>query len=419
MPRKPEGEAAGTGEKKKAGATRVTTAKAVLADLPIKVDAIGNVEALESVSVQPQISGQLRQVHFTQGAYVHQGQLLFELDARLQTAAVTQTGALLARDRAAIQQARANLARSSTQTTVAEANLKRDRAQLKFAATEVARYKKLLEKGYVALEEVEKFQNTLNAAEATLVADQAAVVNARAQVQADQAALQTALLNLNANQAGVATAKIQLGFTRIFAPISGKTGPLLINAGNNVQANSSILVNIKKLSPIFVSFSAPEKLLPAFQHALATTGVAVTVDPHAVEAKAGADAKVHQQTGQLVFIDNTVNKNNGTVFLKARFGNGDGGLWPGQFVKLTAQLGIQRQVLSIPAAAVQKGPTGDFVYVIRKQKAQTQAVTVDRISQGTAVILKGLHRNQEVIVTGQQALTPDMPVQVATPGKQK
>jgi membrane fusion protein, multidrug efflux system len=403
-PSKNRAQSAEPAPKAKNKAVVVTTAKVQLAPVPITVEAIGNVEALESVSVQPQISGLLKKVFFSQGAFVHKGQLLFEIDSRLQSASIALIEAQIARSQATIRQAKANLAKSSTLIVVAEANLKRDQAQQKFAALEVERYKQLLDKSYVALEQYQMYQNTLISAEATLVADQAAIANARAQVQAEQAALQTALSSLKADQASLASARIQMGFSKIYAPISGKTGPILINAGNNVQANNSALVNIKRLSPIAVSFSVPEKHLADFQKAFRQTGVPV-------KARLKGDSAVIG-LGRLVFVDNTINKNNGTVVLKASFENADADLWPGLYVNISAELGIQKNALKIPATAIQKGPQGDFVYTVVKQKAQLKPVVVDRIVQGTAIIAQGLKAEQEVIVTGQMALAPGASVKI-------
>ena len=121
----------------------------------------------------------------------------------------------------------------------------------------------------------------------------------------------------------------------------------------------------------------------------------------------------HPETGRLVFIDNTVNKSNGTVILKARFDNPASRLWPGQFVDVTAQIGVQGKALHVPAEAVQKGPEGDFVYVVKDDKARVTPVTVDRISKGVAVISKGLSPGLAVVVSGQLALAPDAPVKIA------
>lgn len=384
-------------------AALVKTSPVLVSNLPITLDAIGNVEALETVSVQSQMTGQLKRVYFTQGDYVKQGQLLFDIDARLQGASVNQMNSLVARSKANIQQARAALARSSTQIAVAEANLKRDLAQRDFVAAETARSKSLLDKKYVSPEEYDQAKTNLTTANATIEAARAALVNARAQVEADKAALQTAISSANADQASLEAARIELGFTKIYAPISGKTGPLLINAGNSVQANASVLVNIKKISPIFVDFSVPEKHLKAFQQAMP--------NKLSVTAKLQGESQTH--TGQLVFIDNAVNKSTGTVLLKSRFLNEGGQLWPGQFVNVTVQLGIQQKALSIPAPALQKGPEGDFVYTVVDGKAQVQPVVVERIADGRAVIAKGLSVGQAVVIEGQLGLAPDAPVEVA------
>lgn len=405
-------EAAEPPKKGRSNAVLVTTEKASISNQPLSLSAIGNMEALETVSIQPQISGQLLKVHFAQGDFVRKGQLLFELDPRLQQAALNQQRSELARSQSAISQARANLARSNTQISVAEANIRRDRAQQKFAQAQVERYREGAEKQLVSREQFEQFNAQLGAADAALAADQAALLNARAQVQADQAALQTAQAAYQAEQANLATAKIQQGFTRIYSPISGKTGPLLINAGNNVQANSSNLVNIKRLSPIQVSFSIPEKDLFKVQSAMAKGPVLVNATPQAA-ASTEAPVTGPSYSGRLIFVDNSINKNTGTVQLRASFDNLGGKLWPGQFVRLSIQLGLETNVISIAAEAVQRGQEGDYVYLLKDKKAVMQKVVVERIANNRAILSKGLQAQQEVIVKGQQALAPGVAVRLS------
>lgn len=395
--------AAGKGPKHgKSRPVPVSVAPVTRSDLPIKVSAIGNVEALESVSIQPQISGRLKRVYFSEGAQVRKGQLLFEIDPRIQTATVAQSQSELARGRSGINQAKANLAKAQTQIAVAKANLKRDQGQLDFANRELSRNQTLRDKHLIPQEELEQSQNAQVAAAAAVTADEAALRNVQAQIEADKAALQTATAGVNANQAALDAARVQLSFTKIYAPITGKTGPLLIHAGNTVQANSSTLVNIRQLSPLSVAFTIPEKLLSRFQRAQQSGQVPVTAIGHGAQAE--------PQQGQLSFIDNTVNKNTGTVLLKARFANLQRQLWPGQYVDVSVQLGLQKQALSIPAAAIQTGPDGDFVYVVQEQKAQLKPVQVDRIEDGVAVIAKGLQVHQQVVVAGQLNLAPNSPV---------
>ncbi len=400
----------GKGGKKKM-AISVTTTTVSLADVPISLSAIGNVEALETVSIQPQITGQLKSVFFKQGQFVKKGQLLFEIDPRLQGQTVAQTAALASRSRAQIRESRANVQKSSAQIAAAEANLKRDQAQLNFAQVQEERYKNLLAKNYVTREQYEQLKTTLATAQATIAADQAALANTRAQVLSDTAAIQTSVSSASADQATLESARIQLGFTRIYSPIDGKTGPLLITQGNNLMANTSTLVTIQRFSPILIGFSIPEKNLLDVQKAMAQ-GRNGSGKPVPVIATV-QDTKPFRQRGVLMFIDNTVNASNGTVRLKSQFPNAEHLLFPGRFVNIELDLGVQHNAVVIPASAVQSGQDGDYVYVIEAQKAQMRKITVDRIVADRAIIAKGLAPGDVVVKDGQLRLSPGIAVKLA------
>lgn len=404
----------------KDAAVLVKTALAKAEDVPITINAIGNVEALETVAVQPQIGGQLTKAFFSQGDVVKKGQLLFEIDPRLQSQAVSQASATLLGSRASVQQSQANAAKSAAAVQVAKATLQRDQAQLTFARAQEERYRNLLAKNYVTREQYDQIKSALGTAEANIAADQAAIVNAQAQLQSDQAAAQTARANVSGNQAMLDSNRIQLGFTRITAPVTGKTGPLLINVGNIVQPNTSTLVSIARLEPILVAFSVPEKYLSSIQKAMGQKamgqgGIPVTAATKGAIANSGStgDAAT-SETGKLAFVDNTVDVTSGTIRLKAEFQNTRRNLWPGRYVSVTLQLGVERDALILPAVSVQKGQQGDFVYVIQSDgRAQARSVVVDRVFDGKAILSKGLKPGEEVVIDGQMRLAPNDKVKIS------
>jgi multidrug efflux system membrane fusion protein len=396
--------------RRKGGTPLVETTTVTTADVPISLTAIGNVEALETVSIQPQINGQLKSVHFKQGQFVKQGQLLFVIDPRLQQTAVAQSSAMASRSKAAIREAQANVQKSSAQIAAAEANLKRDQAQLSFAQVQEERYRNLLAKNYVTREQYEQLKTSLATAQATVAADQATLANTRAQVLSDRAAIQTSASSALADQASLQSAKIQLGFTQIYSPITGKTGPLLINAGNNLIANSSTLVSIERFSPILVGFSVPEKNLlevRAAMHQSKNVPVVATIQNE------DQGSKLIRETGRLIFIDNTVNANTGTVRLKSEFPNTDHMLWPGRFVNVELDLGVQRNAVVVPVVAIQSGQNGDFVYVVLNNQVQMKSVLVSRIINDRAILARGLSPGEVVVTTGQLKLAPGTKVRIA------
>lgn len=380
----------------------VSTSPVQVKDMSIELQAIGNVEASETVSIQSQVEGQLRRVHFKQGDFVKAGQLLFEIDPRLQRETVSQAKALLSRSQATIQQSRSNVAQASAQVDLAEANLQRDIAQMELAQAQESRYRGLLEQKFVTREQYEQMRTALATTQAAVEAGRAALANAKAQVQTNQASVNTSIASAYADQATLDSARIQLGFTRIYAPISGKTGPLLVNAGNTVQANMTPLISIGRLEPVFVAFSIPEKDLPSVQNAM-RHGPVTTL--------AVVNGESQQTlTGRLFFIDNNVDPSSGTVRLKAEFSNQGQLLWPGRYTDVILRLGKQTNVMVIPASAIQQGQDGDFVYVVENKRALVKPVVVERIVQGQAVIHRGLRPEDIVVIDGQLRLAPDMPV---------
>lgn len=294
----------GTGRPLAHAALPVTIATALRRDVPVYLDSVGTVQPYRSVTVQPMISGPMTSVDFHQGQDVTRGALLATIDPRPYQAALDQALAKRAQDRAALLGARKNL----------------------------KRYQMLVRQHYASAQQTEN--------QAVTVAEDLALV------RQDDAAVETARTNL--------------GYTRITAPISGRTGILQVNAGNIVSPNlAGGIVLISTLRPIFVVFSLPQQDLPEVQKAL-STGAPVLALESGVKKERVIDR------GVLRVLDNQINASTGTLTLKALFPNAALALWPGAFVNVALRARIDRGVITVPAVAVHQGPEGSFVYVVRK-----------------------------------------------------
>ena len=320
----------------------VLVASARTRTVPIQVRAIGSVKVVATVAVRSRVGGTLTEVHFNEGDFVKKGQPLFTIDPRPYQAAVKQ----------------------------AEANLARDKALVRGAELAVWRIEQGGGGGAITASELDVARTTL--------------ASARATVEADEAAL--------------ASAKLQFGFTSITAPLDGRAGELLVNEGNLIDANGTTpLVVVNQMTPIYVTFALPEPQLPAVMAAQRSA-------PLRVEAHIrGADTPV---VGTLAFIDNAVTTESGTVQLKAEFPNSDLRLWPGQFVDVVLTIRERPDSVVIPAAAVQSGQQGTYVYVVTADKtADMRPVTVAFDMDGLSVVESGLTGGETVVVEGQLRLT--------------
>jgi len=247
-------------------AVPILAAEVVRKEVPLDVGVIGTVQALTTVGVKAQVSGQVVKVHFTEGQDVKAGQLLFTIDPRPFEATVAQAEANVGRDTAQMRQAEAALAQRRAEVQQALANLERDQAQLENARVQERRYKTLVEKELVARELYDQFRTNLSALEATLNADRAAVENARAAALAAQAGVDNARAVIRADEAMVETARLNLGYTTIRASMEGRTGNLMLQAGNIVKANDdNAMVVIAQVHPIYVSFAVPQQHLAAIK----------------------------------------------------------------------------------------------------------------------------------------------------------
>ncbi len=350
-------------------ATPVTVGHATQRDVPIQAEVIGSVESSAMVSLKPQISGQLMETHFHEGDFVKQGQLLAVIDPRALQAQLNQLQAQIAKDRAALSQA--------------EAALARDRAQESNAKSQLERANELSKQGIISKEQFDQYSTTAASAAATINADLAAIENAKAQIIASQAAVETQ--------------RVQLGYTKIYAPITGRTGSITSKPGNILTANTTELATINQVQPVYVTFALPEINLPALrQH----TGQKLPVS--AIPEEGGTP-----QTGTLAFFENTVDATTGTVKVKATFENRDRVLWPGQFVRVTLKLGEHSNAILVPTQAVQSGQDGTFVYVVKPDsKVELHPVTTSARVGDETVIEKGIAAGDKVVTEGTLRLVP-------------
>jgi membrane fusion protein, multidrug efflux system len=357
------------------GPVDVRAVAASSANVPLDVSAIGNVEALATVEVKPRVTGQVQTVNFKEGQNVRVGQILFELDQQPFIQAIHENEANLARDTALAAQARANVLK--------------DNAQLKSAQAQADRAVALQKEGINSREATETVVATSNALQATLAADEAAVTSAEASLQADQARIDDA--------------KLQLGYTVIAAPINGRAGAVAIQAGNIVTANTTTLVTILQVQPIYVTFSVPEQQLPEIRQYDAAHPLVVTASPGSGPA----------EQGKLRFIDNAVDTTSGTIKLKALFDNPKLQFWPGQFVNVKAQLALEPNRVVVPTQTVQTGPDGKYVWVVSSESSVSmRPVSVLREWGADSVIGGGLHPGEMVISEGQIRLTPGAKVRL-------
>lgn len=332
----------------RATAIPVLVSKVTQRAMPVQLTAIGNVGGY-TVSVRAQVPGELLEVHFKDGDFVHEGQLLFTIDPRPYEAALAQAEATLARDKALA----ANL-RSQEQ-----------------------RYTKLLGDGVVSPSNADASKSAADAAEATIAAD--------------EAALKTAQLNL--------------GYCKIYSPMDGRTGSALVKPGNLVKVADVPLVVIKRLSPIEVNFTVPQEYLPAIKNYLA-------VRPLRVEATV-PNSSGPPEVGTLVFVDNAVDATTGTISSHARFDNRREVLWPGLYVNILMTLAEQSNATVIPTQAITAGQQGSFVYVVSAEGTVAPRLVVSsRSVEGQAVIDKGLKPGETVVTDGQVRLVPGAKVQI-------
>ncbi|HEY7388744.1 MAG TPA: efflux RND transporter periplasmic adaptor subunit [Bryobacteraceae bacterium] len=349
----------------------VSVARVIEESVPIQIQAIGRVEPSAVIQVRSQVAGQIVKVAFQEGTNVNKDQLLFEIDPRPYQEELRQANATLARDTAQLRQA--------------QANLEKDQAQLKSAQADDARNRELAKEGLASTSQRDQSTAAADALRASIAADQAGIESARAAIDNDRAA--------------VDKAKLDLVYCEIYAPVSGRTGNLLIHLGNLVGNNGNPLVVINRLNPIWVSFNAPEQYLTEVRRGFAERKLPVRAIPR--------DDAAHPADGYLDVIDNTVDTNTGTIHLKATFDNRNGQLFPGQFTDVTMTLGTISRAVVVPSEAVQPGANGQMVYVVKQdQTVEARPVTVGTNFGNKVTIAKGLTTGENVVTDGQLRLFP-------------
>jgi len=368
----------GGGRRGMQGDVPVLVATADKRDVPVEVQVIGNVETYAGISVRAQVTGQITDVYFHEGDFVHKGDKLFSIDRRPLEAAYNQALANASRDEAALKQA--------------EANEKRDTAQASYQAAQAKRYADLFASGVISKDQAEQVRAQADAMAESVRADHASIDSARAAIAASRATAENA--------------KVQLGYTEIFSPIDGRTGNLAVKAGNVVTANNMELMTINQVEPIYVTFSVPEAQLAAIKRYMAQGKLPVAARPQDSDT-------AEEDRGTLTFIDNSVDTTTGTIKLKGTFPNVGHKLWPGQFVRVTLRLTTQHDAIVVPNEAIQTGQTGQFVYVVKEDKTveSRPVVTGARVEQHM-VVNEGLSAGETVVTEGQLRLAPGSKVVV-------
>jgi multidrug efflux system membrane fusion protein len=358
----------------------VLVATAAKKDVPIEVSAVGTVEAYTTVSVKSMVTGELTDFFFKEGDYVHKGDKLFTIDSRTYEAAIKQAEANLLKDRAL--------------QTAAEANLNRDVASQQYQHATAERYQNMLKDGIVSRDQAEQLASNAAAGLQSVDADRAAIESAKAQIEADQA--------------NIANLRVQLSYCVQPATIDGRTGNVSVKKGNIVAANSTEILTINEVTPIYVTFSVPEAKLNDIRKYMALGKLPVM-------AKAQDEAGPGE-TGAVTFIDNSVDTTTGTIKIKGTFENKDLKLWPGQFLNVTLRLTTVPNAVIVPNQAVQNGQDGQFVYVVNDNKVEARPVTIGERVDQDLVILSGLEAGETVVTDGQLRLQPGSAVSIGEGG---
>jgi multidrug efflux system membrane fusion protein len=329
----------------------VKVAPALQKTVPVRLQAVGTVEAYATVSIKSRIDGELVKVHFREGQDVKKGDPLFTIDPRPYESALKE----------------------------ARARLERDAALADKAERDARRYAELVAKNYVSTDKYEQFRSNFEALRATVAADRAAVERAQ----------------------------LNLEYCYIKAPMAGRTGRLLVDEGTQIKANDDKggMVEIMQILPINVGFAVPQQYLAEIKAYMARGPLTVEADI--------PESKVRPEAGTLSFLDNKVNTQTGTVMLKGTFANKDRFLWPGQFVMATLTLTNRSDAVLIPSMAIQTGQDGQFVYVVKPDMSVESRPVVPGMSVGDDVVIeKGLSAGEQVVTEGQLRLVPGSKVQV-------
>ena len=368
----------------------VTVAAAVSQDVSNYLDALGKIVARETVSIKPQVAGRITQIHFTDGANVSKGQLLFTIDPRP--------------FEANLKQAQANLSRDGALKKQAEANLAREVAREKWGRAQVERYSTLVEQGVVAKEQYEQLRAEYDSLRANSEAARAVVRSADETIKVDNAAIETA--------------KVELSYCFIHSPIDGRAGQRLVDIGNvvnpggttNNQSNNqeNALLIIERINPIYADFTISQNHLSAVQREMQQGSLRTEVRL----PDSGNDAV----TGQLTFVDNAVQNETGQVTLRATLPNPDHRFWPGRFVNVRLVLSTTSGAVLVPVSAPQMSANGSYVYVVKADStAEQRQVSLGQRQGNLIVVEKGVNAGEQIVTNGQLGVTPGGKVVVEQP----
>ena len=330
----------------------VTVVQASAQEAPRYLDEIGRNAAYESVNVTPQVGGRILERHFQDGENLKKGQLLFVIDPRPYKA----------------------------QLDSAQANLAQAKAALELAKIQFSRDQEIIATRAISRQDYDTKKNTVDV-------DQA-------QVAAAEAALETARLNLE--------------YCYIHSPINGRAGARLVDVGNVVQANTSSLLSIQGLEPIYANFTITERDLPEVQKRMAHGGLKALV-------RLPSDLESTARAGRVEFLDNTVQNGTGTVNLRATINNADHHFWPGQFVDVKLVLSTEKAAILVPSQSTQISQQGPFVYVVKPDNsAELRPVKLGQRQGDDVVVTEGLAANERVVLAGQLLVRPGGKVRVAS-----
>ncbi len=372
----------------------VSVTEAVMQDVPNYIDAIGKTVAREVVSIQPQVSGRILKIHFTDGANVKKGELLFTIDTRP--------------FEANLRQAQANVAKDLALKKQAEANLAKDLAQSRYGDVEAKRYRTLVEQGVVSREQYDQAESNTESLKATVEADRASIHSAEESIKVDTAA--------------VDSAEVELSYCYIRSPIDGRAGQRLVDIGNVVNpggsssggasnnppggssGSSNSLLVIERIDPIYADFTIPQDNLGTVQQQMRQGTLKTEVRlPDATDPIAG----------QLTFLDNAVQNATGTINLRATVANSDHRFWPGRFVNIRLVLSTIHGAVLVPAVAPQMSAKGSFVYVVKQDStAEQRQVSLGQRQGDLVVVEKGVEPGERVVTNGQIGVTPGGKVRV-------
>ncbi len=330
-------------DKKGKGISSVTAEPVTVADVPVYLNGLGSVTGLRTVTVRSRVDGELLHVHYKEGSMVKEGDLLAEIDPRTIQIQLMQV----------------------------EGQLLRDEALLKNAELDADRYKTLLAQDSIAAQQVATQESLVKQYQGTVATDKAQVANA----------------------------KLQLSYTRITAPISGRLGLRLVDQGNIIKASDTAgLAVITQIQPITVVFTLPEDAVPAVMQQL-STGKSLVVEAF------DRSGKNKLAEGQLLAVDNQIDPSTGTVKLKSQFANTDSALFVNQFVNVRMLMDTLNAVAIIPSAAVQNGEKGSFVYVLKDDETVTvRPVKLGTVDGENVAVLEGLKAQELVVIDGTDKL---------------